>query len=531
MFFYYAGHGFRRDGSQSQFPEFFCGGPHDPTETLSQVVDTIKAKPARLIIAIADACNRITEPPPAAAAAPSFANVDRKGALLRLFKEYRGTLVMSGAIPGEFSWYMTAGASLGGFFTNQLLESINQNIVRSGARVGWEAIAADAVKPIFVPTIPPVTQNPQYSSVGLSVGPVIAAAGPIASAEVSQDQINPADLRRFWVEDEQSRQPQAAAAQPAAPPYVLTSQELSKFHGSFGIDLSHYSFDIDTENPTCGNQQGYSTPACSCVADWQAVSNSGVRYVYSKASDGAGVDLSFAKFWTDLKAKHEAKVLFRGAYHFLRPGVDADKQADAFLRAVGALNGQKPAQLAPVLDIEWSNKRIMPGTPEYLACPETRRTKNDQGKFFCDMWYQVPSSAIAALAQKWIDRVERAIYTNPTAWWNPVLKADGNGLLSNKRAVWTSRYTGPGPKFDSSWARPGQNGSSDWKMAPLPAGASYPQYPGRYFPSHFWQFTEAGFLDTNFLTCSGRSVRKSVDMNFIPLSENNYPVPFSLGPR
>src|SRR5258708_19466731 len=110
-----------------------------------------------------------------------------------------GTLVMSGAIPGEFSWYMTAGASLGGFFTNQLLESINQNIVRSGARVGWEAIAADAVKPIFVPTIPPVTQNPQYSSVGLSVGPVIPAAGPIPTAQITQDQINPADLRPFCV--------------------------------------------------------------------------------------------------------------------------------------------------------------------------------------------------------------------------------------------------------------------------------------------------------------------------------------------
>jgi hypothetical protein len=316
VFFYYAGHGFRRDSSQTQFPEFFCGGPRDPTEALSQAVDGIKARQQqpRLIIAIADACNKITEPAPAAAAAPEPPG-DRKGALLQLFKAYRGTLIMSGAIPGEYSWYMTAGASLGGFFTNQLLVAINQNINRSGPNVRWEAIAAEAVKPIFVPTNPPVTQTPQYLAVGLTTGPAIAAAVPTVGEDTSQDQIDPAELRRFWVGD--------IAPVAAAPPYVLTSDERVRFPGTFGIDLSHYSFDIDPSNPVCQVPQGYPSAACSCVADWQAVVNNGVRYVYNKASDGSGLDLSFAKFWIDLKAKHEAKVLFRGAYHFLRPGIDS----------------------------------------------------------------------------------------------------------------------------------------------------------------------------------------------------------------
>jgi len=521
VFFYYAGHGFRRDSSQTEFPEFFCGGPRDPTETLSRAVDSIKAKQPRLVIAIADACNKITEPAPAAAAAAP-PPTERKAALLRLFKAYRGTLIMSGAIPGEYSWYMTAGASLGGFFTNQLLVAINENINRSGSNIRWEDIAADAVKPIFVPTNPPVTQNPQYIADGLSYGPSVAPAGTVASADISQDEIDPADLRRFWVGD--------ILPQAAAPPYVLTNQEPTKFHGTFGIDLSHYTFDIDPNNPACQTPQGYATAACSCVADWQAVSNSGVRYVYSKASDGGGIDLSFAKFWSDLKAKHEAKVIFRGAFHFLRPGVDPDRQGDAFLRAVGAANGQMPAQLSPVLDIEWSNKRIMPGTPEFQACPVARRTENDQGKYFCDMWYTVPAVTIAAMAKKWIDRVERAtglpvtIYTNPTAWWNPVMSSSGDALLSNNRPVWTSRYTGPGPQYDRRWGA--LNGSEAWKMAPLPRGASYPENPPptRYYPGHFWQFTESDFLGTNFLTCKGRSLKKAVDMNFIPVSEDNYPV-------
>jgi GH25 family lysozyme M1 (1,4-beta-N-acetylmuramidase) len=517
VFFYYAGHGFRRDSTQTQFPEFFCGGPRDPTETLLQAVDSIKAKQPRLTIAIADACNKITEP--ALAAAAALPGVDRKGALLQLFKVYRGTLIMSGAIPGQFSWYMTAGASLGGFFTNQLLVAINQNIDRSGANVRWEAIAEDAVKPIFVPTNPPVTQNPQYSAVGLGTGPAIASAAPVAAEDVSQDLIDPATLRRFWVGD---ISPVAAAI-----PYVLTSQERAEFPGTFGIDLSHYIFDIDPGNQTCQTPQGYATAACSCVADWQAVVDNGVHYVYSKASDGRGLDLSFAKFWTDLKAKHEAKVLFRGAFHFLRPGVDPDKQADAFLHAVGAINGQKPAQLSPVLDIEWSNKRIIPNTPEFLACPVGRRTENDQGKFFCDMWYQTPSATIAAMARKWIDRVEQAtgvpvtIYTNPTAWWNPVMSSDGDDVLRG-RAVWTSRYTTAGPQYDPHWTA--LNGSPFWKMAPLPRGASYPPDNGRYSIGHFWQFTESSFLPASFLTCSGHLQKKALDLDFIPVSGNDYPV-------
>lgn len=520
VFFYYAGHGFRRDNTQTKFPEFFCAGPGQATLTLSQAVASITAKHPRLIIAIADACNNFFAPPPESAAAAPTGPVDRKGALLHLFKDYRGTLIMSGAIPGEYSWYMNAGSSLGGFFTNQLLDAINQNINSKGAAVRWEDIATAARKPIFVPAQPPVTQNPQFEVIGLSVGPVVVPAGP--SADENQDQVNPADLRNFWTGD---ILPQAAG------PYVLTSQERAKFPGTFGIDLSHYSFDVPTSNPVCNTQQGYSTPACSCVADWQAIQNSGVRFVYSKASDGAGIDLSFAKFWSDLKEKHETKVLFRGAFHFFRPGVDADKQADTFLKAVGAINGQKPAQLSPVLDIEWSNKKIQPSTPEFLACPTARRTQNDQGQYFCDMWYTVPSATIAAMATKWIERVEQAtgmpvtIYTNPVAWWNPVM--GGQQPILRNRAIWTSRYTSAGPQYDPRWTA--LNGNPKWKMAPLPKGSSYPV--DRYSIPHFWQFTESGLTSSNFLTCSGSLRSKSLDMNFIPVSDNNYPIPFSPHPR
>jgi GH25 family lysozyme M1 (1,4-beta-N-acetylmuramidase) len=340
--------------------------------------------------------------------------------------------------------------------------------------------------------------------------------------EPAQDEINPADLRRFWIGDTEPL--------PAAPPYILTADARARYGGTFGADLSHYSFDIRSNNPICKTQQGYSDPACSCSANWEIFSDNRVRYVYSKATDGGGIDLSFSRVWSELEARHAAKTIFRGAYHFLRPGVDADKQADTFLQAVGAINGKKPAQLSPVLDIEWSNKEIIAETPEFAACPVNRRTQNDQGKFYCDMWYVVPSATIAAMAKKWIDRVEGAtglpvaIYTNPIAWWNPVMTPNENFVLKD-RAVWTSRYTSSGPAYDPRWTA--QGGSPKWKMAPLPRGASFPQ--DQYNLAHFWQFTENGFLPSNYLTCAGQSVRKALDLNWIPVSESEYPIPF--GPR
>lgn len=190
-------------------------------------------------------------------------------------------------------------------------------------------------------------------------------------------------------------------------------------------------------------------------------------------SAGAGTDLSFKRVWSDLEQKHASKVFFRGAYHFLRPGVDANAQANAFLKAIGATEGRRPAQLPPALDIEWSNKRIFPGTKEFNECPVARRTKNDEGKYFCDMWYRVNPSDIASMAKTWIDRVEAAtgrpviVYTNPTAWWNVVMTPAEDRLLST-RGVWTSRYTSVGPLYDQKWTAEG--GSPKWKMAPLPRG-------------------------------------------------------------
>jgi GH25 family lysozyme M1 (1,4-beta-N-acetylmuramidase) len=358
----------------------------------------------------------------------------------------------------------------------------------------------------------------------------VMLSGNVAAQE--QDEIDPALLRPYWVSGE--------SPVPAAAPYTLTPADRKKFNGSFGLDLSHYTFDIDNSPSSCRTPQGYPDKKCSCTMDWKALSDNGLLYIYSKASDATGTDLSFARVWSELKSRHEAKTLFRGAFHFLRPGVSADAQAKTFLNAVGAVDGKKPVQLPPALDIEWSNKQVILNSPEYAACPSARRLHvrgktPDKDRYYCDMWYKVPALEIATMARTWIDLVEKAtgqrviIYTNPTAWWNPFMKERGLDLMT-RQAVWTSRYTSQGPQYDPAWNTEEDNNgerrrrSKEWGMAPLPVGAIYPNPDLKiYDVPHFWQFTENGYLPSNVLTCDGTSKRKDMDMNWLPISNADYP--------
>jgi hypothetical protein len=178
VFFYYSGHGFRRNNTQTQFPEFDCRRTSDPDRAelagianlvLKPAADSTSTIPPRLVIAIADTCNReIQLPDQAAAAASASTPPSRKAAFRRLFQQYSGTLMISGSTPGELSWYMNSGLQIGGFFTNQLLRAINSKILTQAAQVRWEDIATDAGRKIFVPREQETTQTPQYATLNLA---------------------------------------------------------------------------------------------------------------------------------------------------------------------------------------------------------------------------------------------------------------------------------------------------------------------------------------------------------------------------
>jgi lysozyme len=96
---------------------------------------------------------------------------------------------------------------------------------------------------------------------------------------------------------------------------------------TLGIDVSHYQKNVN----------------------WAALARSDVKFAFAKATEGnAAVDDSFETNWRGMR---EAG-LFRGAYHFGRPGTDPEAQATLFASVVGPLGFR---DLPPVLDLEVSD--------------------------------------------------------------------------------------------------------------------------------------------------------------------------------
>jgi GH25 family lysozyme M1 (1,4-beta-N-acetylmuramidase) len=333
------------------------------------------------------------------------------------------------------------------------------------------------------------------------------------------DDINPSEVRRDWLFGEELNELTPDGAGALAKPYVLNDQERTKFPHAFGVNFSHYDFDIDASRNVCRTQDGYEKPECSCTIDWKILQSNKILFTYSKASDGETIDLSFRRYWKELEQLHKDKKIYRGGYHFLRASPSAEKQAATFLKAIGAVNGAKPLQLPPILDVEWMNRRIEEGTTEFDQCPPERRTKRDDGTYLCDMWYKTKPADIVAMATTWINIVEKAtgrpvaIYTNVTGWWNSRLGAEGKKLAA-KQAFWLSRYTTNGPTYVDKWTN--QGGSPKWGMPMLPVGTAYNN--AAYDRAHFWQFTEDGRLPDKFYTCKGKLIPKPMELNYMPVS-------------
>ena len=90
-----------------------------------------------------------------------------------------------------------------------------------------------------------------------------------------------------------------------------------------GIDISHYQSQIN----------------------WEKVAADGIQFAFVKATEGKTFyDTLFCKNWEGM----EKVRLYRGAYHFFRPTINAHRQAENFKEIVE----MKPGDLPPVLDVE-----------------------------------------------------------------------------------------------------------------------------------------------------------------------------------
>src|SRR5262249_26727781 len=134
VIFYYAGHGFRRPNTTTNFPLFACAAPTNdeslqfpPNIGLSDVVGQLtQDRKPRFLLAIADTCNVVVQFGEAVGERGSaiVPPTILKAGLRHLFLNYRGTLTMSASQPGETAWYRVSGTpnNIGGFFTNQFLD-------------------------------------------------------------------------------------------------------------------------------------------------------------------------------------------------------------------------------------------------------------------------------------------------------------------------------------------------------------------------------------------------------------------------
>jgi lysozyme len=175
-----------------------------------------------------------------------------------------------------------------------------------------------------------------------------------------------------------------------------------------GIDVSHHNGDIA----------------------WSRVKDGAIVFGFAKATEGISVvDTHFA---ANYAAMQKFQIL-RGAYHFFRPGFDAQAQAASFLRQVPTIGkGDLPA----VLDVEVSDG-------------------------------QSPQTIVSGI-QKWLDSVEAALGRTPIIYtsaslWNSNL---GSSQAFGRYRLWIAHYT----------------------------NKSRPNLPAGFEDYAFWQYSESGAI-------------------------------------
>jgi lysozyme len=160
--------------------------------------------------------------------------------------------------------------------------------------------------------------------------------------------------------------------------------------------------------------------------DWQQVRRAGITFAFIKATDGvSGCDPFFTPNWQKARVAH----IRRGAYHFLRPQIDAEQQAHFFL---GKLN-QDAGELPPVLDVEV----LTSTTPDGLIA--SART-----------WLDVVKSELNCLP---------ILYTGSAFWRNTLRNSD----KFVEFPLWIAHYTtAPNPLMPSAWKK-----WTFWQFSPV----------------------------------------------------------------
>lgn len=131
VFFIYTGHGGRSHKDVSKFPRM-CLGSHYADEwiSVSNVVDIIKSKGARLQIVIADCCNSYYDRP-MKQNVEGFINQSggfSQDILSRLFYETEGEVCITAASPGEYGWCNSRDGSFLSYYFVSTLQNAHDDM-------------------------------------------------------------------------------------------------------------------------------------------------------------------------------------------------------------------------------------------------------------------------------------------------------------------------------------------------------------------------------------------------------------------
>jgi hypothetical protein len=121
VIFYYSGHGAHPGDvlpGQRNSPWLYCNGQLAAIgPNLEDYAEKLEGKGARLVIAVADACNFIV--PPAGGEQKGAPNSER---LKQMYLHFKGTVMVFSAKVGQYAFYLPSG----GFFSNNFLPLISQ---------------------------------------------------------------------------------------------------------------------------------------------------------------------------------------------------------------------------------------------------------------------------------------------------------------------------------------------------------------------------------------------------------------------
>ena len=127
---YFTTHGYRTLSKTGIWPNLYFSNNNTGLD-FETAYKIVQDKKPRLLIALADSCNNVLPEDsidlqyPKHKAMMMAAALNVEGHYRKLFLETEGTIIISSAIPDQFSWYFP---QKGGIFTLKFLESLNESV-------------------------------------------------------------------------------------------------------------------------------------------------------------------------------------------------------------------------------------------------------------------------------------------------------------------------------------------------------------------------------------------------------------------